>query len=173
MKFVVKNSGRFRASFPEERGAANFTRNFTAFSMATSTHCFRSKFHGSCKDRIFARFGFWSWLPLKHCGKNVPREKRGMRAMRRNALESARFRPYFGKCTDSFLKVLSIQHFQATGSMGAALRDCKFSDKFKQCFRPLHMFRKQGCHHALHLASCRVNSVRNLSLGHVNFSANS
>ena len=30
VEFVVKTSGHFRASFPEERGTANFTRFFMA-----------------------------------------------------------------------------------------------------------------------------------------------
>ena len=40
VKFVVTNSGRFRASFPEERGAAKF----------------HQKFHGIFHDNFHARF---------------------------------------------------------------------------------------------------------------------
>ena len=55
VKFAVNISGRFRASFPEQE-QQNFTRKFTAFSMATSTHGFREKLQGStsfckpCRD---------------------------------------------------------------------------------------------------------------------------
>ena len=41
-----------------------------------------------------------------------------MRAMRGNALETVPIQPYFG-CTESFLKVLSEQYFQATRAMRA------------------------------------------------------
>ena len=47
VKSVVEISGHFRASFPEEEEAQNFTRNFTAVSMATSIRGFWRKFHGS------------------------------------------------------------------------------------------------------------------------------
>ena len=49
VKFVVKKSGHFQASFPEkkERETTNFRQKFPALSMVTSTRGFRRKFHGS------------------------------------------------------------------------------------------------------------------------------
>ena len=55
VKCVVKDSGHFRALFPKERATVNFTRNFTTFSMATSTRVVsreisRQHFCKPCRD---------------------------------------------------------------------------------------------------------------------------
>ena len=48
----------------------------------------------------------------------VEKAPRAMRAMRGNTLETVPFQPYFA-CTESFLKVLSSERFQATRPMRA------------------------------------------------------
>ena len=52
VKFVVRKIlGTFELRFLRKEEQQNFTRNFTAFSMATSTQGFRRKYHGSTSAR--------------------------------------------------------------------------------------------------------------------------
>ena len=49
--FVVKISGHFRTSFAGKETQQSFTRNFTTFSLETSTRSFRRKLHSSTSVR--------------------------------------------------------------------------------------------------------------------------